>query len=193
MRSNHWIKIGGIGILLSMTALAEHGGNKHNNGNNAADNGSFEASIVGSVPNTTIGGVASGGAPWIVAEGKASVSVNGKLEMQVQGLLLTTGAPPNLVGTVGPVQMVAASLVCGGSGGAVAGSTDGVPLSPAGNAQIEGSVTVPATCMAPVILVRFFNAAGAPGSQLGPFIALTGFNMAAGSGAGHDEEDGVHK
>ena len=88
--------------------------------------------------------------------------------------------------------MVAASLVCGGSGGAVAGSTDGVLLTPAGNAEIEGTVTVPATCMAPVILVRFFNSAGAPGSQLGPFIALTGFNMAAGNGGGHDEEDGVN-
>jgi hypothetical protein len=193
MRANHWIKIGSIGVLLSITALADHGGNKNNNGNKAGGNGAFESTVVGSVPQTTIGGVPSGGAPWIVAEGKASVSGSGKLEVEVQGLLLTTGAPPALVGTVGPVQMVAASLVCGGSGGAVAGSTDGVPLSPAGNAGIEATVTVPATCMAPVILVRVFNSSAAPGSQLGPFIALTGVNMAAGNGTGHDDEDGVHK
>jgi hypothetical protein len=193
MRANHWIKIGSIGVLLSITALADHGGNKNNNGNKAGGNGAFESTVVGSVPQTTIGGVPSGGVPWIVAEGKASVSGSGKLEVEVQGLLLTTGAPPALVGTVGPVQMVAASLVCGGSGGAVAGSTDGVPLSPAGNAGIEATVTVPATCMAPVILVRVFNSSAAPGSQLGPFIALTGVNMAAGNGTGHDDEDGVHK
>ena len=61
MRANHWMKIGGIGILLSITALADHGG---------------------------------------------------KLQVEVQGLLLTTGAPPNLVGTVGPVKMVGARMAC---------------------------------------------------------------------------------
>ena len=153
-------------------------------------NGSFESGVVGSVPNATIGGVASGGAPSTVARGEASISGNGKLEVEVQGLLLTTGAPANLVGTVGPVQMVAASLVCGGSGGAVAASTHGVPLSPAGNAEIEATVTVPATCFAPVILVRAFNTGAAIGSQLGPFIAVTGFNMSASSDGHHNGEDG---
>jgi hypothetical protein len=33
--------------------------------------------------------------------------------------------------------------------------------------------------MAPVILVRVFNNTAAVGSQLGPFIALTGFDMSA--------------
>ena len=71
----------------------------------------------------------SGGAPWTVSSGEASVSSSGSLKVEVQGLLLTPGAPANLVGTVGPVQMVAASLVCGGSGGMVVDSTPGVPLS----------------------------------------------------------------
>jgi hypothetical protein len=83
----------------------------------------FGSSVVGSVPGTTISGVVSGGAPWTVARGEVSISGSGKLEVEVHGLLLTTGAPANLVGTVGPVRMVAGSLVCGGSGGAVAGST----------------------------------------------------------------------
>jgi hypothetical protein len=188
MQLNNWIKLGAIGAFLPIIALADHGGNKNNNGNNAA-NGSFESSIVGSVPSTTIGGVMSGGAPWTVAQGEASVSGGGKLEVQVRGLLLTTGAPANLVGTVGPVQMVAASLVCGGSGGVVAASTDGVPLSTAGNAEIAANVTVPATCMAPVVLVRVWVNTAAPGSQLGPFIAVTGFNMSANAGQHGDNDD----
>lgn len=198
MYRNNWMKLCAIGAILSITAMADHGGDKKNNGNNNTNNanhsnnanGSFESSVVGSVPSTTVGGVASGGAPWTVASGEASVSGSGKLEVEVQGLLLTTGAPANLVGTTGPVIMVAASLVCGGSGGTVAASTDGVSLSPAGNAEIEATVTVPATCMAPVILVRVFNSAGAPGSQLGPFIALTGFNMSAGNPGQHNGENG---
>jgi hypothetical protein len=186
-----WVKLGAIGALLSVTALADHGDNKNNNnnGNNRDGNGSAESSIVGSVPALTIGGVTSAGAPW-VAGGEASVSSRGDLEVHVKGLLLGPGAPPALVGTVGPVQMVAASLVCGGSGGAVVDSSDGVPLSSAGNAEIEASINVPSTCMAPVILVRIFNAAGAPGSQLGPFIAVSGFNM---SPAKHDHGDNDHE
>ena len=103
------------------------------------------------------------------------------VKVNVRGLLLTTGAPTNLVGTTGPVQMVAASLVCSGSGGAVAASTDGVALSSAGDAEFEADVTVPATCMAPMVLVRVFVSTAAPGSQLRPFIAVTGFNMSANS------------
>jgi hypothetical protein len=61
MRANHWIKIESIGILLSVTALADHGGNKNNNGNNDGGNRSFESSVVGLVPNTTVGGVPAEG------------------------------------------------------------------------------------------------------------------------------------
>lgn len=179
MRLPNLIRLGALGALLSVFALADHGGDKSSGDKNKDqrdDRGSFESSIVGSTPGATIGGVASGGAPWIVARGQAFVNGNGKLEVEVHGLLLTTGAPANLVGTTGPVQMVAASLVCGGSGGAVAASTDGVPLSGEGNARIEEKITVPATCAAPSVLLRAFNNAAAPGSQLGPFIAVTGFD-----------------
>jgi hypothetical protein len=177
MQFNKWITLGAISAFLPLVALADHGGNNNNNNANNDANGSFESSVIGSTPGATIGGVMSGGAPWTVARGEASVSASGKIEVDVRGLLLTTGAPANLVGTVGPVQMVAASLVCGGSGGVVAASTDGVPLSTTGQAEIEANIPLPATCMAPVVLVRVFTNTAAPGSQLGPFIAVTGFNM----------------
>ncbi|HLK22152.1 MAG TPA: hypothetical protein VKT81_24560 [Bryobacteraceae bacterium] len=182
MRFNQWMKLGAIGAFLSLAVWADHGGKNNNNNNQNEDaNGSFESSVVGSTPGATIGGVNSGGAPWVAANGEASVSPSGKLEVDVRGLLLGPGAPANLVGTVGPVQMVAASLVCGGSGGVVAASTEGVPLSTTGRAHIEATVTAPATCVAPAVLVRVFNNTSAPGSQLGPFIAVTGFNMSAGA------------
>jgi len=182
MQFNKWITLGAISAFLPLVALADHGGNNNNNNANNDANGSFESSVVGSTPGATIGGVMSGGAPWTVAQGEASVSASGKIEVDVRGLLLATGAPANLVGTVGPVQMVAASLVCGGSGGVVAASTDGVPLSTTGRAEIEANITLPATCMAPVVLVRVFTNTAAPGSQLGPFIAVTGFNIGANAG-----------
>lgn len=158
-----------------------------------ADNGnhgSFRSSVIGSTPGVTIGGVMSGGVPWTVRAGSAEVNGNGKIEVNVNGLLIAagTGVPANLVGTTGPVMMVAASLVCGGSGGMVAASTKAAPLSAAGNAEIEDTITLPASCMAPVVLVRVFNATAMPGSQLGPFIALSGINAGAAK-ADNDKDD----
>lgn len=187
--------------VLSMSGFADDGGRHGNNGQNG-DNGQnnqnnqnnqsfFNASLIGSTPGVMIGGVASGGAPWVVRQGSASVGSNGRLEVNVSGLLLGPGAPPNLVGTVGPVQMVAASLVCGGSGGMVVGSSAAVFLNASGKANIEDSVSVPAACVAPVVLIRIFNPAASMGSQLGSFIAITGIagsNTAPGNGnhEGHD-------
>src|SRR5579871_6958897 len=142
------MKIGAIGAFLSLAVWADHGGKNNNNNNQNEDaNGSFESSVVGSTPGATIGGVNSGGAPWVAANGEASVSPSGKLEVDVRGLLLGPGAPANLVGTVGPVQMVAASLVCGGSGGVVVAATPPIFLNASGNARIENTVTIPASCL----------------------------------------------
>jgi len=184
MRATTWTTIAAIAACVSCSAWADDG-NHGSDGRNR--NKGFESSLVGSAPNTTVGGVASGGAPWVVATSEASVSTGGRLKVEVTGLLIGsgTGVPANLVGTVGSVTMVGASLVCGGSGGSVAGSSDGTPLSAAGNAEIEATITLPSTCVAPAVLVRIFNPSAPAGSQLGRFIALTGFN--AGAGASDDD------
>lgn len=157
----------GAMAVFSFSALAD---GDHNNNNNS----SFESSVIGSATGLTIGGVNSAGAPWVVSEGQASVSGNGSIHVEVRGLLLATGAPANLVGTTGPVAMVGATLVCGGSGGAVVPEAVAVtpsPLSLAGNAEIDQAVTLPAACFGPVVLVRIFSATS---GQLGPFIAASG-------------------
>jgi hypothetical protein len=141
----------------------------------AKDDGNFETGIIGSTPGQTIAGVNAGGVPWTVAASEASVSPSGRIEVEVKGLLIIPPAPANLVGTTGPVKNVAASLVCGGSGGAVVASTGGVPLSAAGNFEIEQKLALPESCIAPVILVRIFTPNNPPGSQLGAFIAASGF------------------
>ena len=114
----------------------------------------------------------SGGAAWTVKAGQATVSANGRIEVEVEGLLLVA------TGTTGPVTMVSASLVCGGSGGTVVATTGAVPLSPAGNAQIEATIPLPVSCPAPVVLVRI--------DTTGRFIAETGFNT--GAAANMEEE-----
>ncbi len=168
MRNMNWTRIIAIAACFCISAWAEDG----NRGR-----GGFESGVVGSMPGATVGGVTSGGAPW-VASGHTSVSASGRLHLKVTGLLIgaAAGIPPALVGTVGSVTMVAASLVCGGSGGSVIASSDGSPLSSAGDAEIDTTVTLPATCMAPAVLIRIFKATQPVGSQLGPFIGLSGFD-----------------
>jgi hypothetical protein len=137
----------------------------------------LNAHVVGSTPNFTIRSVVSGAAPWVVQEGKATVDPNGKVKVKVRGLLIASGVlangdpvPAALVGTVGPVTSVHAALTCGGPGGGVpftVTATDAVPLNPQGNFQINETLTLPATCDRPVMLIRI----GEPDAG-GAFIAL---------------------
>ena len=188
MRNFRWLTIAALAACLACSAWADDhgkdGNNNSNNGNgNNGNNGNavFESGLVGSVPGANIGGVAAGGLPWVVAGSEATLSADGRLHVEVSGLLLANMAtvPKNLVGTVATIQMVGASLVCGGSGGTVMASSDGAPLSARGNAQIDATLTLPPTCMSPAVLVRIFTASAPLGSQLGAFIAVTGFNAGA--------------
>ena len=144
----------------------------------------FASSVVGSTPGVTVGGVAAAADPWTVKAAAANVAPNGQILVNLVGLVIAaaTGVPANLVGTVGPVKEVAASLVCGGSGGMVAASTGGFPLAANGKATIFAKITLPAECQAPVVLVRIFDPTAAANAQLGAFIALTGFHAPGTSG-----------
>jgi hypothetical protein len=132
----------------------------------------FSNEIIGSTPGQTAAGVSSGGAPWVVTSASISVFSDGKVRSRIKGLVIPgTG--------VGPVTGVAASLVCGGSGGTVAATTASVPLSSGGNAKISDTIKLPSSCIAPVILIRVTSISSGPLPAPGPFIALSGFNTAA--------------
>jgi len=182
MKAKLLLMTGAIAVF-AFGALADDGHKGNNNNNNNDNNSSFESSVIGSSPGQAVGGVISGGAPWVVSEGEASVSSSGRIQVEVKGLLIGPGGPANLVGTTATVGMVAATLVCGGSGGAPVAVPDlsitPAVLSTAGNAEIQQQVTLPASCFAPVVLVRIFNPAAALGSQLTAFIAVTGITPAA--------------
>ncbi len=104
----------------------------------------------------------SGGDPWDVAAGEAKIKPNGDVKVVVEGLVLQT--PIIASDPVFPVLGVCASLVCQKT---VAGSptneqvatTGSFPLSPVtGNAKIgsttDANITLPAICVAPIVLVR---------------------------------------
>jgi hypothetical protein len=174
MKSRMMMKLGMSGVLLCAVAMADHGGNDQGN--------AFTSGIVGSMPNQVVAGVSSGGAPWVVREGHAKLTKKGKLNVEVEGLLIAAGllangnpVPQNLVGTTATVMFVAASLVCGGT---VVDSTPAVALSAAGNAEMEGKVNAPAACATPAVLVRIAPSITATGLDLKAFIALSGSVLA---------------
>lgn len=147
-----------------------------------ADNGGGVLStLIGSSPGQSIGGVPSGGAPWAVSRAHVTLNAGGQLNLEVHGLILPS------TGNAGPVSQVSASLVCGGSGGTVAASTEAVALSTSGDAHIHAKITLPASCVAPVILVR---AAVVNGTTLAqpPFIAVSGFSSTSTNSDGPDSD-----
>src|SRR5579872_1080733 len=143
----------------------------------SADELVFIAPVVGSNPGATIGGVASGGAPWVVRRGIAVLTDEGRLSLDVRGLVL-----PSANNTAGPVTAVAASVVCAN---AVVATSNAVSLSSAGDAEM----TVALPCVGAVVLVRAAAINGAPLPAAGPFIAATGLAAGQKDDQDHDKND----
>ena len=163
----------------------------------------FKTEVVGiQVAGQLIAGI-SGGAPWDVAAGEAKIKPNGDVKVVVEGLVLQT--PIIASDPVFPVLGVCASLVCqktvaGTPTNEQVATTGNFPLSPVtGNAKIgsttDANITLPAICVAPIVLVRvsevdsgFFapvcmggagtctaTGVGVPIGCNGPWIAASGF------------------
>jgi hypothetical protein len=188
----------GIGVALACILLVgvafgdKHGkGKGHNGDNGESEQHNFNSGIIGSNPGLIIGGVMSGGAPWVVKNGKVTLTPSGELELEVKGLLIGGSGPG--AGTTGPVTHIEASLVCGGGGGMVVATTAAVTLSPEGDAELEAKLTLPITtpptpCFGTIILVRVAGLSTGTLPANPPFIAVTGFIPQAGEG--EDDHDG---
>jgi hypothetical protein len=144
----------------------EHGDNGHGHRGAAV----LEETLAPSVPtDPTFHGVTPGGAPWVLDRGEVRIKPRGRLDLRVRGLVIPV-APGN--GTPGPVMTVSASLYCGpDSDTTAADTTQAVPISRSGDARIrDDSFNVPATCLAPVILVH-------PNGDPTHYIAVDGWKM----------------
>jgi hypothetical protein len=147
------------GIAAMSMALAVgasgHSGGHHGKGHHGKrHHGLIEASLAGSLPtDPTFHGVSPGGAPWVLKRGDVTLKRDGKLTLEVKGLVIPS--PPG-DGTPGGVATISASLYCGADADtAAADTTDQVPISRKGDARIrDESFDVPSTCLAPVVLVH---------------------------------------
>jgi hypothetical protein len=117
--------------------------------------------MVGNTPAFTgatnpIRGINGGGLPWTVASASGELKAGGKLEIEVQGLVLAAGANAGS----NPIAEFRAIVSCLGADGSAQNvqtetfpATTGPASAGGGNARIEAQVTLPATCIAPIIFV----------------------------------------
>jgi hypothetical protein len=133
-------------LTLGATATAQAGGQKL-----------FDASMAGlTTPGQVIDGVTAAGAPWSIDEGRATIFANGRIHVEVEGLIVTAlGRNPASTGKV--------RVSCNG---VPVAETATVPFSPEGNAEVDAVVSLPSPCFGPSV---FFTSAG------GSWFAVTGF------------------
>jgi hypothetical protein len=149
-----------------VTALADHGapgqGAAHReHGNRMVLFTSLAPSVT---TDPTLLGVAAGNVPWVLRSGEAKLHSNGRLTVRIRGLLIPSGPG---AGTTGPVKTVSASLYCAAKSTPV-GTSAKVPLSSGGNARIKTTLTLPAKCQIPALLIH-------PNGALGVYITTSGF------------------
>jgi len=109
------------------------------------------------VPGTVIAGITGAGAPWVIDEGRAQLFEDGRIHVDVEGLVIPGRVPPN------PVDLGKAVVSCNG---VFADDTALVPFSDDGDATVDDVVTLPSPCQGVTI---FFTSPG------GAWFAVTGF------------------
>ena len=117
-----------------------------------------------------IRGVPGGGLPWEIDEAQGKLGANGRLKIDVEGLVLARRdpVPANLQGT-NPIPnfkaIVSCQTVTGGAATVTNVETGLVPASADGDARFNTFVALPSPCIAPIIFVT---------SPAGAWFAATG-------------------
>ena len=96
----------------------------------------------GSLP---LDGLTGGGVPWSIDEGRVLLFADGRLHVEVEGLVITATG-------VNPVTTGKAVVTCGG---APVAETATVPFSATGDAEIDTVVELPSPCLG--VAVFFTN------------------------------------
>jgi hypothetical protein len=127
-------------------------------------------SLAPSMPtDPAIHGIAPGGLPWALGHGTVRLNADGRLRIDIHGLVIpivhTVGGTTFPADTPRPVAAVQAELFCAPDGSGAVATTAAVPISERGDARIDARISLPATCLAPEVLVGPSGAAyiAAPG------------------------------
>jgi hypothetical protein len=104
-----------------------------------------------------LNGLTGGGVPWSIAEGRVQLFADGRLHVDIEGLVITASG-------VNPVTSGKAVVTC--SNAQVAETGVVLFSTPDGNATLDTVISLPSQCLAPAVF--FTNATGR-------WFAVTGF------------------
>jgi hypothetical protein len=123
-----------------------------------------KSDVFGSMPDGPVFfGVKPGGAPWVIDEGEAEARRDGRVKVEVEGLIIPT------TGT-NPLNGIAATVFCNG---VAVGTTKAYPFSADGDAEFDARLgqKLPSPCLVPAVLL---NPAPNGVVNAGVYIAATG-------------------
>jgi hypothetical protein len=112
-----------------------------------------------------IRGVDGGGLPWRLSSGNVDLRADGRLHVEVEGLVFAAG-PNEGTNTIPSFRAIVSCQTIDNGNPAVSNlSTDPFPASTAGDAEIDTRVSLPSPCIAPIVFVT---------SPTGAWFAATG-------------------
>jgi hypothetical protein len=152
--------LGIVGLGVAFAAMA---------GGNSAKVLKFErmAPVVAPFTGATnpIRGIAGGGVPWSIESGTGSLRADGRLHIEVQGLIIPARGNNPISAFRGVVNCLTPDSPTNG----VNLVTDPFPATVTGDSTIDATVDLPETCVAPIVFVT--NGTGSPP---GAWFATTG-------------------
>jgi hypothetical protein len=124
----------------------------------------LDAKVLGAVSEPYTGSanairsVSGGGLPWEIGAGSADLRADGRLHVEVEGLVLARRAPvPTALQGTNPIAQFKAIVSCltttSGAAATTNVSTALVSASPGGDAEIDTAIDLPSPCFAPIVFV----------------------------------------
>lgn len=163
-------------VVLPASGAQAHGGHGHSGGKGSKSLTVLEAETMAPVDGPFVGaanpirGINGGGLPWQIDEAEVELTSKGRIEVEVDGLVLLEAAPvpPDRQG-VNPAPSFVAVVSClttvDGVATTVNVATDPFPANTRGDSEIEDRIDLPSPCIAPIVFV---------GPNPGTWFAATG-------------------
>ena len=114
------------------------------------------AGLTGAQSQAPLRGINGGGIAWTLERGSGELTVNGRLKIEVEGLVLAAGANAGS----NPSATFRALVSCVNADGTFSNiltdpfpATTGPASAGGGDSEIETNVALPATCIAPIVFV----------------------------------------
>ena len=105
-------------------------------------------------------GVSGGGAPWVLSEGELRVKADGRVRMEVEGLVIDPTFPNKILAGTNPSGVFRVAVSCdNGDGTYTVVRSDPTPATRTGDASLRTRVSLPPTCHDPIAFIT--NDAGA--------------------------------